>query len=217
MKTEIQSISEYVSNQFPQLAQPLFLEELSSVSSLRYASNGEVIIDYGSYIKFVPLVVKGQVKILRENENGREILLYFLSGGDTCAASFSCCLLHKRSEIKAIAVEETEFVAIPLNEADKWMATFPVWRNFILTMYDSKLYQMIDTIDRLAFSKLDEQLLDYLENRTLGLEDRTLEITHQQIAQDLNASREAISRLLKKMEDQKLVKLGRNMITMLTY
>jgi CRP/FNR family transcriptional regulator len=116
-----------------------------------------------------------------------------------------------------VVIEETEFVAIPLNEADKWMGNYPVWRNFILSMYDSKLYQMIDTIDRLAFSKLDEQLLDYLENRTLGLEDRTLEITHQQIAHDLNASREAISRLLKKMEDQKLVKLGRNMITMLTY
>ena len=210
------TMRDFLIRMFPELAKDQkLLEEIIFRSSVRKVNKGDIIIDYGSYIKFVPLVVDGLLKIVRENEEGKEVLLYFLTGGNTCAASFSCCMVQKRSEVKAIAEEDTTIITIPLQAADEWMGKYAVWRNFVMNMYDQRLFDMIDTIDKLAFAKLDEKLWQYLEDRSYITGSNVLQdISHQEIASDLNVSREAISRLLKKLEQQGKVTLARNRVTL---
>jgi CRP/FNR family transcriptional regulator len=185
------------------------------VAQIKKVEEGSIIIDYGDFISFVPLVVDGLIKVLRINEQDNEILLYFLSGGDTCASSFSCCMIQKRSEIQAIAEEDSMLIAIPMESADRWMSEYKVWRDFVFSNYDQKLFQLIDTIDRLAFSQLDDKLVDYLEERAKYTTDNVVHVTHSAIAQDLNVSREAVSRMLKKMEQKGMVKLERNTISLM--
>ncbi|NNE29901.1 MAG: Crp/Fnr family transcriptional regulator [Saprospiraceae bacterium] len=197
---------------FPGLADQQLLTELEEKAKIEKVQSAEIIIDYGDKIKFLPLVLEGSLKVSRLNENDHEVFLYYLTPGDTCAASFSCCLVQKRSEIMAVAEEDSTLLLIPLEAADEWMGKYADWRNFIFSMYDYRLFSLIDTVDRLAFSKLDEQLVDYLEKTAFALNSKTLETTHQKIALDLNASREAISRLLKKLEKNGKVKLERNKI-----
>ena len=206
----------FLKDYFPGLAKDkLLLEEIVSVVSAKEFKHGDIIIDYGAYIRFVPLVVKGLVKIMRENSEGKEVLLYYLGPGSSCAASFSCCMIQKRSEIKAICEEDSVLLAIPLDQADKWMGTYSTWRNFILDMYDQRLFDMIDSIDRLAFANLDEKLWDYLDQRARLSQTSEIHASHHDIAVDLNSSRETISRLLKKLENNGRVSLERNMIKIL--
>jgi len=121
-------------------------------------------------------------------------------------------MMQKQSILKTEAEEDVSFIGIPLKYADLWMSKYPVWRNFIVKMYDNRLMELIETVDTIAFSKMDERLLDYLNKKAEILKSKSINTTHQDIANDINASREAVSRLLKKMEKQKLVSLGRNVI-----
>ena len=206
-------MKQYILELFPELAQePELVDSIVRSATLKKVSKGEVLIDYGSYIQFVPLVVKGLIKIIRENEEGKEVLLYFLSEGNTGAASFSCCMIRKRSEIKAIAEEDSLIVAIPLQAAEEWMGKYATWRNFVMNMYDQRIFAMIDTIDKLAFAKLDEKLWDYLEERVFISGKVLNNLSHQEIANDLNVSREAVSRLLKKLEQQGKLEIHRSKI-----
>jgi CRP/FNR family transcriptional regulator len=202
----------WIADTFQELNDPELIEEIRKAGVLRDYSEGSIIIDYGEAINYIPLVVKGSVKISREGENGKEIFLYYLSDGDTCAASFSCCMVKKRSEILAVAEEDSTILMIPMNEANSWLKEYDSWRNFVFNMYDQRMFSMIDLIDRLAFTNLDDQLMDYLERKAQTLRTNTIESTHQQIALDLNVSREAISRLLKKLEVNGKVQLGRNKV-----
>ena len=201
---------------FPELSDDRLIKELIEHGSIQSFKRGEVIIDYGDYIEFVPLVLSGFLKIIREGDQGQELLLYFLNAGTSCAASFSCCMAKKRSEIKAICEEASTVMLIPIEKANLWMETHARWRDFVISMYDSRLFALIDTIDNLAFAQLDEKLLNYLQEMSLLKSSTKLTISHQQIAIDLNASRESISRLLKKLEAKKMVSLNRNEITILS-
>jgi len=205
---------EVIETKFPALNQKEFIESLHKSVRIMKVKKDELIMDYGDYIRFVPLLIDGLIKVVRQSEEEEERLLYFLTGGESCAASFSCCMLKKRSEIKVIAQEDSTFFAIPLFEANKWMSEFAVWRNFIFTTYDQKLIQLIDTIDQLTFYKLDEQLIRYLEHKAQVYNSRIVQTTHQEIAQDLNVSREAVSRLLKALEKDGQLKLERNRIVL---
>ncbi len=201
---------------FPRLSgEEKLLDEIVRYSSVRKFSKGDILIDYGADIAFVPLVISGLIKIMRENEDDREVLLYFLSSGNTCAASFSCCLIKKRSEIKAVCEEDSTILFIPLEFADRWLEKYSTWRNFVFEMMEERLFSMIDTVDRLAFANLDEKLWDYLTERCFLQQSEEINTSHLEIARDLNASREAISRMLKKLEDKGQVKLDRNKITLL--
>ncbi len=210
------NIESYLSEAFPALFKdPNFKNEILKSAGVLRVNKGDVLIDYGSFIRFVPLVVDGLIKIIRQNEEDREVFLYYLGPGSSCAASFSCCLVRKRSEVKAIAELDSTIITIPLTDADTWMTRFPVWRNFILEMYDQRLFDLIDSIDKLAFAHLDEKLIDYLEQRSLYSEDGKIHASHQEIANDLNASRETISRLLKKLENSKRIRSDRQVIQLI--
>lgn len=207
------NLTEKIKELFPQIAADEdLLSEFDNSIVEKHFKKSTIIVDYGDNIKFVPLVLDGVLKVVRENDDEKEVLLYFLTGGNTCAASFSCCMIKKRSEIKVIADTDCSVAFIPVATASQWMSKYDSWRNFVFSVYDQRLFTMIDTIDRLAFSKLDEQLLDYLEHRASLSEDKIIRVSHADIASDLTASREAISRLLKKLESQNKIVLGRNKI-----
>ncbi len=211
-QTEIQQL---LHKCYPQLGEKSLQEELLQVGKPLRFGEGEVIMDYGSYVKFVPLILEGSVKVTREGSDGNEILLYYIKAGESCSMSFTCCMLNKKSEIRTEAEGDTLVLAIPIRYMDEWMTRYQSWKNFVMLSYDQRLVELIRTIDSLVFYKMDERLLKYLQTKAETKGSAVLEVTHQEIANDLNASREAISRLLKQMEKQGLVQLGRNMITVL--
>lgn len=208
------NIPELLRNYFPQLSEKGLRDEIAQVGKVMSFSTGEMIMDYGSYIKLIPLVLQGSIKVTREGDDGEEIFLYYLQGGDACTMTFTCCMRDKQSAIRTIAEDETQIIAIPTRYMDEWMMKYPTWKNFVMTAYDRRMLELIDTIDQIVFKKLDERLLDYLRKKARATGQKTLQTTHQDIAADLNVTRESISRLLKTMEKQQLLELGRNQITL---
>lgn len=208
-------IEQILKSRFKQLTEPELIDEIVKVSSLKTCNAHEEIILPGAYIKFVPLIVYGSIKITRVDDEGKEVYLYHLGAGQTCAISLNCCMSMRPSEIKAVAEEDTEFLAIPVNFLDEWMTKYKSWKAFMLETYRERFNDLIKTIDSIAFLKLDERLEKYLHEKSIAIKSKTIEITHQQIADELGSSREVISRLLKKMENNGVVVLGRNKIEIL--
>lgn len=201
---------------FPQLSQEQLIEEVGEFGEIVEKQAGDTVIDFGAYVRFLPLVLSGSLKISRTNREGEEIFLYYVGAGDTCASSFSCCMMQKKSLLKAEAEEDVRFISVPLKYADLWMSRYPQWRNFVVQMYDKRMMELLETLDTIAFSKMDERLMEYLQKKSDILNTKNLIITHQEIAHDMNASREAVSRLLKKIEKDGLIKLGRNQLLLKT-
>ena len=199
-------------NSYGSLFENELLEEINKVGTFREVSAGHELIKPGSYIKSMPLIVSGAIKILREDNDGDELLLYFLERGDTCAMTLSCCLGHQKSEIKAIAETDTKLIMIPVEKMEEWTAKYKSWRNFVFDSYHKRLIEAIETIDSIAFLNMDDRLLKYLKDKTKVTQDNILYNTHQEIAYDLHTSRVVVSRLLKKLEKEGNVKLNRNNI-----
>lgn len=200
---------------YPQLAERNLQDEIANEGTIMHFKAGSLIMDFGAYVKIMPLIIKGSIKVSREDEEGNELFLYYLKPGETCSMSFTCCLMDKKSEIRTVAEEDTTLIGIPTRFMDEWMSRYPSWKNFVMTSYDNRMLELVRTIDNIAFKKMDERLMDYLEQKAEANSNRTLNATHQEIAYDLNASREAISRLLKQLERNGVVELGRNRIELL--
>lgn len=188
------------------------LEEISEVGVLKKFKENERIIEIGDQVKSMPLLLSGAIKILREDDDGDELLLYFLERGDTCAMTLSCCLGNTKSEIRAVAEIDTSLIMIPIEKMEEWISKYKSWRNFVFESYHSRLSEMLDTIDTIAFLNMDERLLKYLRDKAKINQNELVQITHQQIAYDLHTSRVVISRLLKKLELKGTIALNRNSI-----
>lgn len=191
------------------------LNEICSVSNYRSIPAEESIMNLGDTIQYMPLLLKGAIKVLRVDDQGNEVFLYHLERGDTCAMSLTCCMGNKKSEIIALAEEDSELLLIPVHYMNEWLCKYNTWKGFIFDSYNSRLEEMLSVIDSLAFMKMDERLHKYLRDKSMVLGKMEIEITHQQIAQELNSSREVISRLLKKMEQKNLIRLARNKVRLL--
>lgn len=188
------------------------IQEIVDTGVLKTAKEGEIIMDINDYITSMPLLLDGAIKILREDKDGNELLLYFLERGDTCALTLSCCLGQTRSEIRAVAERDTQYIMIPVGKIEEWTAKYKSWRNFVFESYHTRLTEMLETIDTIAFMNMDKRLLRYLQDKAKINQSEALQITHQQIAYDLNTSRVVISRLLKKLEIENKILLQRNQI-----
>ena len=188
------------------------LAEIENIGTIREVKKGDILVDLGEQIKFIPLIVKGSVKVVREDENGDELLLYFVDYGNTCAMTLNCCMENTKSEIRAICEIDTTLIMIPSNYMDRWLSQYKSWRVFIFNNFQSRLNELLKAVDSVTFLKLDERLERYLNEKVLLLKNKTLKITHLEIATDLNSSRVVISRLLKKMEKNGTLYLGRNTI-----
>lgn len=193
------------------------INEINEVSRLLNFKKGDEIIDYGMSFEFFPLLLRGAVKILKENQDGQELLLYFLEKGDTCAFSLNCCLGKKTSEVRAEAETDVELVMIPVENIEKWMCKHSDWRAFVMQSYYERVNELLDVVDAMAFQQLDQRIFTYLKDKAMVSGTTKLEVTHQQIAGDLNSSRVVISRLLKKLENKGIIEISRNQIDLIDF
>lgn len=191
------------------------LDEMNQVATFKEIKAGEKLIDFGAYVRSMPLIVSGAIKVLREDENGDELLLYFVEAGETCAMTMTCCLGNTKSEVRAIAELDSKLIMLPVQKMEEWMGKYKSWRNFVLNSYQNRMTELLNTIDKIAFLKMDERLLNYLEEKVKVSKDKFINSTHQEIAYELNTSRVVISRLLKRLENDGLIELQRNRIKVL--
>ena len=191
------------------------LEEINRYGRVRSISKGSVLIAPGDSIVFIPIVQSGTLRIIRQNDDGREIFLYHLYPGQACAMAINCCQGKKISNVKAIAEEESNILQIAANQVEEWHK-YAEWRTFITLTYSQRFNELLDVIDLIAFNNMDKQVLHYLTERAHATGSNKLYLTHQEIADELHTQREAISRLLRTMEQKKILKLGRNIIELLT-
>ncbi len=197
------------------LFEPELLDEIEEVGIFHVVKQGELMMDIGQQITAMPLLFDGAIKILTEDSQGDELLLYFIEVGDTCAMTFSCCMGAGTSEIRAIAETDSHMIMIPIEKMDDWMARYRSWRSFILDSYHERLSELLDTIDTLAFMRMDDRLLKYLRDKAMVTHDEVIHTTHKEIAHDLHTSRVVVSRLLKGMEKEGKIVLQRNQIKVL--
>lgn len=188
------------------------LQEIINVGTLREVREGDQLIEIGSYIKSMPLVLDGAIKIMREDDKGDELVLYYIEPGDTCAMTLQCCVGNAKSEIRAVAETDVKLMMIPVSKMTEWMKNFESWRTYIIQSYHTRIMEMLEAIDTIAFLRMDERLLKYLRDKAMVTRDDMLYATHQEIAQDLHTSRVVVSRLLKKLEKEYAIKLFRNKI-----
>lgn len=190
------------------------VEELRKVGSIRKLNTGDLLIQEQSRIYSIPIVLKGSLRVYQTDENYKEILLYHLKTGDTCIMSFMSGLYNEVSKLKAVANEECEVLLLPVDKAGMLMKNYPEWIEYILRIYHQRFEELLDVVNAVAFKKMDERLLNFLRKESEMAGSMDLNITHEELANELGTARVVISRLLKQMENEGLVELGRNRITL---
>ncbi len=188
------------------------IDEMDKVGNYISVPADKEIIDIGDELTHIPLLLSGAIKILREDEDGDELLLYFIEKGDSCAMSFSCGIEGKRSEIRAVSESDSEILMIPVMYMELWMANYRSWRNFVIDSYQARTKELLETVDTIAFLKMDMRILKYLQDKAKVIGNDLLNTTHERISQDLHTSRVVVSRILKKLEKDGKIKLFRNEI-----
>ena len=201
--------------QFETLFEAALVKEMFQFGEIKHFKEGEIIMDYGKYIRMMPLILKGSIKVLKMDDEGNEILLYYLSNNESCSMAYSCCLEAKKSEVKAIAEEDIEILAIPHLKLDEWLCKYPSWKNYIMRSFNERFLEMLKSIESIAFHKLDERLVKYLKDKQKHSGSSLIKASHYQIADELATSRVVVSRLLKQLENNKKILLYRNEIKLL--
>lgn len=206
---------ELVKSNFPTFHEKELQEKIVEHGQLMEARADTLIMDIGSYIKSVPLLLTGTFHIARIDRD-KELFLYYLKPGETCAMSLTCCMRNEKSQIRATTEEDSVYIAVPIQYMDEWSKKFTSWKNFVMETYRMRFEELLETIDSIAFTRMDERLAKYLHDKSTTIGSSVINETHQDIAHSLNSTREVISRLLKQMERQGLILLGRNKIQLLT-
>jgi CRP/FNR family transcriptional regulator len=207
----IQELKNNYGSQF----EPDLIEEIHQIATLMEVPEGQDLIQPGQFIKSMPLLLSGSIKIMRPDDEGEELLLYHLEKGDTCAMTMTCCMGNTKSEIHAITETPAQILMIPIGKMEEWSSKYKSWRNFVFNSYHERMMELLESIDNIAFNNMDERLENYLKDKIQILNSKHIYITHREIANDLHTSRVVVSRLLKKMEINKLIKLHRSFIEVL--
>jgi len=197
------------------LFEKALIEDINQVGTIKEVPEGFLLIDFGQYIRSMPLLVSGAIKVLREDTDGNELLLYFLEQGETCAMTLNCCLGQTKSQIRAIAETDTKLIMIPVEKMEEWTGKYRSWRNYVFESYHNRLMEMLESIDSIAFLRMDQRLLKYLRDKVQINQNKVIHATHQDIADDLHTSRVVVSRLLKNLENSGVIRLHRNNIEIL--
>lgn len=197
------------------LFQSLLKDEVSTFGQLKKFTAGSVIQQEDSYIKAIPLVLNGSLKVMRTDSDGHEIFLYYITPGESCIMSFLGGIHNETSKVKAIVEEDAEIIFIPVEKASEWVKKFPEWSDFIFRLYHKRFEELLTAVNAIAFQKLDTRLLQLLKQKSELYQTKEIKVTHQQLADELGTAREAVSRVMKQMENEGLVQLSRNKITLL--
>jgi CRP/FNR family transcriptional regulator len=201
-----------IPEQFAHNFEPALLKEMELKARMISAKEGAVILDIGQTVRSIPLLLQGVLKITRIDEQGKELLLYYLHANESCAMTFTCCMQQYPSEVKASAESDVEYLAVPVSAMDEWLTKYPSWKSFVMRTIRSRFNELLNAIDQLAFQKLDERLEHYLKEKSRSTGSTLINLSHEQIANDMASSREVISRLLKRLENEGKVLLYRNQI-----
>ncbi|MEI6311805.1 MAG: Crp/Fnr family transcriptional regulator [Bacteroidota bacterium] len=204
-----------LAERFKNIFEPELLREMEQKAKIMEVKANEVIIEIGDSIKVTPMILSGLIRVSRMDEDRNEILLYYINADESCAMTFTCCMQEYPSEIRAVAEEDAVLLAIPISLMDEWMHKYATWKSFVMKTIRLRFHELLKTIDQIAFQKLDERLIYYLKEKAHVTSSTLLSLSHDQIAHDLASSRVVISRLLKKLEQEKKLILYRNQIKIL--
>lgn len=194
---------------------PGLVKKLRENGMMKTYREGDVILDENSSIRSIPIVMKGMMKVIRTEEDGREILLYYIRAGESCIMSFLGGMHNEKSIVKAEVEEDTEILFLPVDKVSLFIKEYPEWLDYIFRLYHKRFEELLDIVNAIAFKKVDERLLNLLMKKSEILETKILIITHEQLANELGTARVVVSRLLKQLEDSGKLMLGRNKITLL--
>ncbi|HJV19705.1 MAG TPA: Crp/Fnr family transcriptional regulator [Sediminibacterium sp.] len=195
--------------------EPALLQEMEQFGIYQTFKEGDLVMDYGKYIRMMPIVLKGTVKVHRLDENNNEILLYYLSSSESCSMAYSCCVEAKKSEVKAVAEDNVELIGIPHVKLDEWLCKYTSWKNYVMRSFNERFIELLKSIESIAFHKLDERLIAYLKEKQRLSGSSVIKASHNTIADELATSRVVISRLLKQLENSGKIILYRNEIKLM--
>lgn len=177
---------------------------------------GDIILNENANIRSIPIVTKGIIRVMRTDEEDKEILLYYIKAGESCIMSFLGGMHHETSKVKAVAEEDTEILFLPMEKVTLFIKEYPEWLDYIFRLYHKRFEELLEVVNAVAFKKMDERLLNFIKMKCGHTNSKTLNVTHEQLANELGTARVVVSRLLKQMEDEGLVQLGRNKITLVS-
>lgn len=206
---------EFLNNITPFQSSPELIEKLYEHGIQKNYLAGEIILKDNANIRAIPIVIKGSAKVMRTDEEGKEILLYYLKAGESCIMSFLGGIHHELSKVKVIAEEDTEILFLPTEKVSLFLKEFPQWLDYIFLLYNKRFEELLEVVNAVAFKKMDERLLNFVKMKCAHTKSKTLNVTHEQLANELGTARVVVSRLLKQMENEGLVNLGRNKITLM--
>ncbi len=204
----IEQITEFKSS-------PELIEKLFQFSTKKSYKAGSIILNENSSIRSIPIVIKGLMKVIRTEEDGREILLYYIKAGESCIMSFLGGLHNETSKVRAEVEEDADILFLPVDKVSLFIKEYPEWLDYIFRLYHKRFEELLDIINAIAFKKVDERLLALLQKKRELSDNNTLSITHEQLANELGTARVVVSRLLKQLEENGLLVLGRNKITLM--
>ncbi|MBX7108485.1 MAG: Crp/Fnr family transcriptional regulator [Chitinophagales bacterium] len=204
---ELDNLAEFKS--FPEIS-----KKIAAFSIPKTFAEGEVILSENAYIKSIPIVTSGSVRVMRADDDDREILLYYIRSGESCIMSFLGGIHHDTSKVKAVAEEETDVLLLPIDKVGLLIREYPEWLDYIFRLYHKRFEELLEVVNAVAFKKMDERLLNFIRAKCELTQSKTLYLTHEQLAHELGTARVVVSRLLKQLEDEGILKLGRNKISL---
>lgn len=201
-----------IAERFKYIFEPDLIAEIEEKGKYLKLSAGETLMEVGQTVRIMPIILSGTIKVSRIDEEGKELFLYYVNPNESCAMSFTCCMQHRPSEIKAEADDEVEIIALPVSVMDEWLMKYATWKNFVMKTIQDRFNELLKAIDQIAFQKLDERLVHYLKEKSKVTGSAVINLSHEQIANELATSRVVVSRLLKKLENDNKLVLYRNQI-----
>ncbi|MEO6134761.1 MAG: Crp/Fnr family transcriptional regulator [Ginsengibacter sp.] len=193
---------------------PELIEKLREHGVHKLYTAGDIILNDSANIRAIPIVINGSAKVMRTDSDEKEILLYYLKPGESCIMSFIGGMHHEVSKVKVIADEDTDILFLPIEKVSLYLKEFPEWLDYVFMLYNKRFEELLEVVNAVAFKKMDERLLNFIKKKCEHTKSNTLNITHEQIANELGTARVVVSRLLKQMEDEGMVQLGRNKISL---
>lgn len=191
------------------------VQELFQYGDVVHFQAGDIIMDYGKYVRMMPIILSGTVKVLRKDDNGKEILLYYLSDNESCSMAYGCCIASKKSEVKAVAEDDGKLLAIPFVKLTDWLCKYDTWRNYIFNSFNERFVELLNSIDIMAFGNMDKRVREYLKEKSERSGSSIVKVSHYKIAEELATTRVVVSRILKQFENDGLVLLYRNEIKLM--